>query len=116
LKNHVRTAHENVRPFICEVEGCGKTFGYRKVLQRHELWHTQPARKERNKITKRVSVVDEIAGTGYEETGRDITCTVTGCERRFARDYDLQRHLGSVHGQAVAGNSPMPMFEVGVTA
>lgn len=108
--------HENVKPFVCGFEGCGKAFGYRKVLQRHELWHTQPVRRERNKITKKVSVVDEIAGTGYEETGRDIICTVTGCEWRFVRDYDLQRHLRSMHGNAVVGNSPTPMFETAVTA
>lgn len=107
--------HENIKSFICGFEGCGKAFGYRKVLQRHELWHTDPVRKGRSKITKKVSVVDEIAGTGYEETGRDITCTVIGCEWRFAREYDLQRHLGSVQGHAVAGDPPTTMFETGIT-
>ena len=115
MKNHIRTAHENIKVFVCGFEGCGKAFGYRKVLQRHELWHTQPVRRERNKIIKRISVVDEIAGTGYEETGRDITCTVTGCEWRFARDYDLQRHLGSVHGQTVEGNSTPLLGDTAVT-
>ena len=112
MRNHIRTVHENVKPFICGFEGCGKTFGYRKVLQRHEMWHAQPVRRERNKITKSVSVVDEIAGTGYEETGRGIPCTVTGCEWLFAREYDLQRHLGSAHGDATAVDiSPPPIAE-----
>jgi hypothetical protein len=98
LKNHVRTVHEQVKPFVCEFEGCGRAFGFKKVLQRHELWHTQPAPpRERKKIVKAVSTIDEIAGTGYEETGRDIMCTVTGCAYRFTREYDLKRHLASLH-------------------
>ena len=97
MKNHVRTAHEQVKPFVCEFEGCGRAFGFKKVLQRHELWHTQPApQKERKKIVKAVSLIDEIAGTGYEN-GRDIICSVIGCEYRFMKEYDLKRHLASVH-------------------
>lgn len=43
-------------------------------------------------------MIDEIAGTGYDEsTSRDIECTIEGCEWRFGREYDLQRHLASFH-------------------
>lgn len=98
MKNHIRVVHEQVKPFICGFEGCGQTFGFKKVLQRHELCHTQPAPpRERKKLVKAVNALDEIAGTGYEETGRDIRCTVTGCAYRFTREYDLKRHLTSAH-------------------
>ena len=98
MKNHIRTTHEHLKPFVCGFEGCGLAFGFKKVLQRHELTHTQSIPRERKKIVKELGVIDEIAGTGYEESGRDIVCTIGGCEWRFTREYDLQRHLSSVHG------------------
>ena len=73
------------------------SFGFKKVLQRHELTHTQPAPTRERKKVKGVSIIDELAGTGYEETGRDIICTVIGCEWRFTREYDLKRHLEGMH-------------------
>jgi general transcription factor IIIA len=96
----VRTVHEHVKPFVCEFEGCGRAFGFKKVLERHGLTHTMPAvPRTRKKVTKEVGVMDEIAGTGYDLSGRDIPCSVDGCEWRFTREYDLQRHLGSLHKQ-----------------
>jgi general transcription factor IIIA len=56
-----------------------------------------PAPPRVRKKTKEVGVIDEIAGTGYEETGRDIPCSVDGCEWRFTREYDLNRHVRSMH-------------------
>jgi general transcription factor IIIA len=94
----VRTTHEHVKPFVCSFEECGMAFGFKKVLQRHELTHTQPIPRGRKKVVKELGFIDEIAGTGYEESGRDIECTITGCGWRFTREYDLQRHLSSVHG------------------
>jgi general transcription factor IIIA len=94
----VRTVHEHVKPFVCEVEGCGRAFGFKKVLQRHELTHTQPAPpRERKRIVNETGIIDEIAGTGYEESGRDIVCIVSGCEWRFVKEYDLKRHMASMH-------------------
>ena len=100
MKNHVRTVHENVKAFKCEWEGCGRSFGFKKVLQRHELTHTMPAPiRTRKKLVKDVDLIDEIAGTGYEGSGREIECFIEGCEWRFAREFDLKRHLMSVHQQ-----------------
>ena len=94
----MRIAHEHEKPFVCEFEGCGQAFGFKKVLQRHELTHTHPALpKERKKKVKVIDLVDEIVGTGYEESGRDIICSVAGCQWRFTRDHDLKRHLVSIH-------------------
>jgi len=99
LKSHVRTTHEHDKPFVCGFEGCGQAFGFKKVLQRHELVHTRPASpKGRKKKVKVIDLVDEIVGVGYEESGRDIICSVEGCQWRFTRDHDLKRHLVSLHG------------------
>jgi general transcription factor IIIA len=56
--------------------------------------------RTRKKLVKDVDVIDEIAGTGYEDSGREIECSVEGCEFRFVRDFDLKRHLMSTHQQA----------------
>jgi general transcription factor IIIA len=89
--------HEKVKPFVCEFEGCGLAFGFKKVLQRHYLTHTHPAPPRVRKVVKDVGLINELAGTGYEDTGRDIDCIVEGCEWRFTREYDLKRHLASFH-------------------
>jgi general transcription factor IIIA len=86
-----------VKPFVCGFERCGRAFGFKKVMERHELTHTMPVVRTRKRVTKDVGVIDEIAGTGYQDTGRDIPCTVDGCEWRFTRDYDLKRHIRSMH-------------------
>jgi general transcription factor IIIA len=51
---------------------------------------------KRRKLTESSSVISLISGSGYEKT-RKIVCTVTGCEYKFARNYDLERHLKSFH-------------------
>ena len=97
----MKTVHEHEKPFVCEFEGCGQAFGFKKVLQRHELVHLKPPmqkQKERKGRVKEINLVDEIVGIGYEESGRDIVCSEEGCRWRFTRDYDLKRHLVSMHG------------------
>ena len=104
----MRIAHENEKPFVCGFDGCGQAFGFKKVLQRHELVHTQPALpKERKSKVKVIDLVDEIVGTGYEESGRDIICSVEGCQWRFTREHDLKRHLASMHGDKSEEESDM---------
>ena len=49
---------------------------------------------------KEVGLIDELAGTGYQETGRDIQCPVDGCEWLFTRNYDLKRHIASMHRES----------------
>ena len=97
LKLHVQTVHEKSKPFVCEWEGCGQSFGFKKVLQRHLLTHTQPAPpRERKKTPKQPDLLDELAGIGEDES-RKIPCSVEGCDYRFMREYDLQRHLAALH-------------------
>ena len=39
LRDHMRT-HSNLKPFVCQVEGCGKAFRLGKDLTRHTRVHT----------------------------------------------------------------------------
>jgi general transcription factor IIIA len=97
LKKHVGTVHEKVKPYICEWEGCGRSFGFKKVLDRHLLTHTQPGRpRERKKTPKELDLFDQLAG-GESEEERKIGCSVEGCDYRFFREYDLRRHLAAMH-------------------
>jgi hypothetical protein len=61
------------------------------------LTHTQPASPRPRKVVKEVGIIDGLVGPGFEETERSINCSVEGCEWRFTRDYDLNRHLASFH-------------------
>lgn len=36
LAGHVNVHHHQQRDFVCEREGCGRAFGYKHLLQRHE--------------------------------------------------------------------------------
>ena len=36
LVGHVKVHHHQQRDFLCEREGCGRAFGYKHLLQRHE--------------------------------------------------------------------------------
>lgn len=103
----MRTVHNNEKPFVCGFEGCGKSFGLKKVLQRHEWTHTQPPpHRERRKVVKEVGLIDELVGTGYQDTGRNIRCPLDRCEWLFTREYDLQRHIASMHRDALDDSEP----------
>lgn len=49
------------------------------------------------RLTREPTMIERISGTGYADTGREIECIVQGCMYRFARQYDLRRHLASAH-------------------
>ncbi|KAK9457399.1 hypothetical protein V1511DRAFT_493511 [Dipodascopsis uninucleata] len=51
----------------------------------------------RSGLIEQSDIIDRLAGTGYEESGRHIPCTSPGCLFRFAREYDLQRHIARYH-------------------
>ncbi|CAH0602062.1 unnamed protein product [Chrysodeixis includens] len=39
LRSHVRTVHEKLRPFVCDILSCGQTFTAKKHLKEHQLKH-----------------------------------------------------------------------------
>lgn len=57
---------------------------------------------KRRKLIEKSSVISLISGAGYETT-RKMDCTVAGCNYKFARKYDLKRHLNSFHGTLPTG-------------
>lgn len=87
LKGHIKAVHSSEAPFECEV--CGKAYGYKKLLKRH--------------IEKRHG--DETANSGAETSSiyfskeRNVVCPMKDCRRRFFRQYDLDRHVQSMHNE-----------------
>ncbi|KAK9469744.1 hypothetical protein V1512DRAFT_288908 [Lipomyces arxii] len=105
---HHQTVHERRKPFVCEEEGCGKAFGHKRLWTEHvaKMHNGEDVATEAKKEIKKFDraplivqsgLIDRLAGTGYENTGRHLNCTFAGCEFKFAREYDLTRHLSSVH-------------------
>ena len=81
LEEHIRTAHM----------GLGRS---RKKAMKEQ---PGPGEKQGNEI----SVLTRLTGAGYkEESGRDIQCWVAGCDFRFSRKCDFERHLASRHAIA----------------
>jgi general transcription factor IIIA len=97
LTTHHTITHLGRRAFVCVVEGCGRAFGYKHILQRHqarrhdkdsakadgdedgeqhadvegESSETERPRRKKRK-TKRsqspdTSIIDEITGVAYEK-------------------------------------------------
>ncbi|ANB13226.1 Pzf1p [Sugiyamaella lignohabitans] len=51
------------------------------------------------------SILSRLTGADYEK--RPIPCEVPGCNYRFSRQYDLKRHLSSIHGHYDDGKQQM---------
>lgn len=86
LKAHVKAVHSTELPFVCEQ--CDKAYGYKKLLKRHvEKVHMADKEEE--------SLVGECDDIFFRE--RRLMCTVRECRRRFFRQYDLDRHMQSIH-------------------
>ncbi|KAA8898477.1 hypothetical protein TRICI_006539, partial [Trichomonascus ciferrii] len=62
------------------------------------------------RLTREPTMIERITGTGYADTGREIECMVQGCPYRFARQYDLRRHIASAHPDVdpITGQSLSP--------
>lgn len=87
LKAHSQAVHSTELPFVCEE--CGKSYGYKKLLKRHiERAHKAAAVEEEDEEREQVL-------TFFKE--RNLTCPVRECQRRFFRQYDLDRHMQSMH-------------------
>ena len=60
-----------------------------------------------NKRTK-VSTLDLLTGTAYEDPRRNIPCPLEGCPFKFTREYDKVVHLQSYHGQSAEDQQWVP--------
>ena len=70
LKHHIKSAHSDVRDYVCEWEGCDKSFATGTRLRRHHAAH---------------------------EGREKYKCSVTGCGQTFRKHGTLQQHISIVH-------------------
>lgn len=124
---HVSQVHEKQYRFACTTEAmqqskhpdlsgwngenaCGKLSKTKAALEQHIRTHhlglpnrkaTRKAAKARKRFIPEPSALTLLTGVGYDD-GRPITCLVTGCPSRFARDRDLKRHVVAEHSYTEA--------------
>ncbi|PWW77302.1 hypothetical protein C7212DRAFT_278561 [Tuber magnatum] len=105
VKTHIRIVHKGCRPFVCP--HCPRDYQYKAPLQKHiaRAHNTNPEIKSGEEkprrpraLIRRLGLIEELSGYGYENSGRHIACLVDGCRWRYARLYDLRNHLGSANG------------------
>jgi len=94
LTTHHAITHLGQRDFVCVVEGCGRAFGYKHILQRHQARRhsddlakatedEEPSDVERPQSKKRraqspdTSIINEITGVAYEERAARMHAPLT---------------------------------------
>lgn len=105
-KVHLATVHENIRPYSCEQ--CGRNFGHKHLLTRHRRTHKDEEGLPSSSqyiVPDAPSLVDRLVGSGYFGEARPLGCP--HCHQRFARAYDLQRHLSAFHPSTSASEEEM---------
>ncbi|KAG0235103.1 hypothetical protein BGX31_004354 [Mortierella sp. GBA43] len=101
LSTHVKTTHEKPEgtpTFKCEYEGCDKGYEFKHILERHvERVHTNPTARKKRSDAIESTVIDDLVGFTEMQTmtALPFSCTIPGCERRYASDRMLRRHLNS---------------------
>lgn len=99
LHVHVKSVHEGEKPFPCLREGCSMRFAHKASLLRHEQRiHDRPPPAEPGPApSEEEQMLDMLSGVAYERD-RPYACEKPQCSYRFARRYDLQRHMRISHG------------------
>jgi len=67
---------DDLRRYLCDITGCGKTFKRSGHLKRHKLVHAPAAERER------------------------YPCTQTSCSKSYSTKYDLAAHIRQVRSTA----------------
>lgn len=110
LNVHVRSAHQGHR-FVCgevdfsktgrlsgwdKAEGCGQPFASKANLEDHVRHIHLKMKRAPNHRGKRgqneTAPLDEISGAS-DAAKRTLRCPVAGCEFKFIRNHDLQKHV-----------------------
>ncbi|RPB03979.1 hypothetical protein L873DRAFT_1730438 [Choiromyces venosus 120613-1] len=109
VKTHIKIVHKGYRPFVCP--HCPRDYQYKAPLQKHiarahnpnpvvNVGEREPRRSRT--LIRRLGLIEELSGYGYENSGRHIACVVDGCRWRYARLYDLKNHLGGANGHGLS--------------
>ncbi|XP_030056194.1 transcription factor IIIA [Microcaecilia unicolor] len=74
VQNHIMSFHEEMRPYICEVSGCGKSFAMKQSLDRHSVAHDPEKRKLKVKRPRpKRSLASRLAGYIPPKATSEIT-------------------------------------------
>ncbi|KAK4040926.1 hypothetical protein C8A01DRAFT_35100 [Parachaetomium inaequale] len=112
LNTHIRTAHEGLR-FVCgqvdtyevediadwnwQEEGCGQAFISKLKLEEH-VRYVHLGRKRPPKLyTVKSALPGEEDEMSAAVPTRTIPCSADGCEAKFIRHHDLNKHLQKHH-------------------
>jgi hypothetical protein len=112
LNTHIRTAHEGLR-FVCgeldtfgvediadwnwAEEGCGQGFISKLKLEEH-VRYVHLGRKRPPKLyTVKSALPGEEDEMSAAVPTRTVPCSVEGCEAKFIRHHDLDKHLQKDH-------------------
>jgi hypothetical protein len=112
LNTHIRTAHEGLR-FVCGQvdtfetediadwnwmeEGCGQTFVSRLKLEEHVRFIHLGRKRPPKLYTVQSALPGEADEMSAAVPTRTIPCTVDGCDAKFIRHHDLEKHLQTGH-------------------
>ena len=100
-KKWIMNSGDEIRPFQCGYEGCGKTYTAKRSLQRHLVTHTGDSkfRCYTGDCTGEITYCDEKALTRHiykkHTMERAYACDI--CPLRFGRKGHLKRHQQQMH-------------------
>jgi hypothetical protein len=112
LNTHIRTAHEGLR-FVCgqvdtfgtediadwnwAEEGCGQEFISKLKLEEHVRYVHLGRKRPPRLYTVKSALPGEADEMSAAVPTRTIPCSVEGCEAKFIRHFDLDKHLQKDH-------------------
>lgn len=94
LQLGTHTVRQHQSNFKCAE--CGEAFANKQQLNWHLKKHLRSRKGFLKNVNKQVAP-DVRMLTGLEYLQRPVSCEITGCDRRFTREYDLLRHLKKDH-------------------
>jgi hypothetical protein len=112
LNTHIRTAHEGLR-FVCgqvdtyeveditdwnwQEEGCGQAFISKLKLEEHVRYVHLGCKRPPKLYTVKSALPGEEDEMSAAVPTRTIPCSADGCEAKFIRHHDLNKHLQKHH-------------------
>lgn len=113
LKVHRATVHEGVKAYGCEK--CERRFGHKHLLIRHRRTHEEK-NLELKKVIKNNLEGEKTTNLWLDqlwingESDKPLGCPFSGCNCRYGRQYDLQRHLAAAHWEALFDQLVSPLL------